>query len=137
MGEACDLRQDACLALGLGLAAVSARARAAREELREQAACHDCDTVTVCGHSLGGTVAAFLACSPPCGAPVSAAHVFNPGGTPDLTRSASCYFAAPSISVHRIVGDPVSAAFLPYAQSLYSKRAGCEGLDAHRMAHFL
>ncbi|CAK0861389.1 unnamed protein product [Prorocentrum cordatum] len=55
----------------------------------------------------------------------------------DLTRSLACALAPADIAVHRVAGDPISAAFLPHAQRVYAKRRGCEGVDPHRLLHFL
>jgi len=136
-GGADDWLRDACIAAGTGLAAVSGRARVSKAELQKQVQDHHCSRVTLAGHSLGGAVAAFTACSAPRGLCINAAHIFNPGGLPDLTRYMSCSLASVDIIVHRICGDPVSVAFLPFLQTQYLRRSGYEEVDSHRMVHFL
>lgn len=136
-GDADDLQRGACLAVGAGLAAVSGRARASQVELRKQLQSHDCKRVTVAGHSLGGSVAVFAACAASRALRVGAAHAFNPGGVPDLTRLLSCSLSSVRISVHHIYGDPLSVAFLPSLQRRYSRRHGWDAVHSHRMVHFL
>lgn len=132
-----DWQRDACIAAGSGLAATSGRARASKAALLRQVQSHDCGRITLTGHSLGGAVAAFAACTVPRNLHVDAAHVFNPGGLPDLTRYLSCKLAASDIVVHRICGDPVSVAFLPFRQTQYARKCGHEEVDSHRLTHFL
>ncbi|CAJ1339829.1 unnamed protein product [Effrenium voratum] len=126
-----DLVHDTCIALG-SEAVLRTRAEESLVALQEQRLAHDSARVTATGHSLGGAVAAL------CGRQggLHAVHAFNPGGLPDLGR----YLAAlelPQLQVHRIVGDLISAGFLPLQQRLYGKRTGLEALDPHSLQHFL
>lgn len=137
--DADDLRRDAFLIVGMGRAAISGRAQTSLEALNEQLTCHDCDRVTVCGHSLGGAVAVYLASLPAAsrqGVVVDAVHAFNAGGLPDLARSCACSLNSSEVHAHRIRGDVVSAGFLPMAQHTYQPKAGLLE-TAHRVAHFL
>lgn len=131
-----DLGRDVLLAVGTTLAAVSSRAKASAHALHEQLHCHDCDRVTLTGHSLGGTMAVFLACTA-LGAAcrVSAVHAFNAGGLPDLNRLIAAATAQVDVVCHHIEGDLISVGFLPLFQRTYPKRF--EGTDAHHMVHFL
>lgn len=136
--ERVDLRPDVCLGSGFGTAAVSNRAQQCRAELLYKfRAFPSCRRVTLTGHSLGGSVACFLASSPPEGVPLTEVHVFNPGGLPDLTRSITCASSATKVHAHCILGDPISAAFLPGAQKHYARRRGYEDHLSHAMVHFL
>jgi len=138
VGDADDLQRDALLALSLGRAAMSGRARDSAAELAEQARSHQCRRITATGHSLGGTVAAYVTCtSQQSTSPICSGHVFNPGGLPDCARSLSCLLASAEIVVHRIRGDKISVGFLPALQRLYNRRPGYGETDSHRMVHFL
>mmetsp|Transcript_101948 Transcript_101948/g.287737 ORF Transcript_101948/g.287737 Transcript_101948/m.287737 type:complete len:398 (+) Transcript_101948:75-1268(+) len=137
-----DLQSDACLAMGIGRAAASVRVKDSLALLREQLQSHACRRLTLCGHSLGGTVAVFVAGAatlPEVPGGVEAAHVFNPAGLPDLSRSISCANGRAQIFAHRIRRDLVSTAFLPFTACtrVYLKRAGVEHEDPHRMLHFM
>lgn len=133
-----DMRSNASLAFGLDAAAVSRRARRSRGKLLQQWNEHfSCRRVTLAGHSLGGSIMCFLATSLSDGVPVSAVHAFNAGGLPDLTRSLACATTSVQVHAHCILGDAISAAFLPFAQKTYAKRHGYEHHHSHRLVHFL
>lgn len=139
-----DLRRDALITLGVTSSAVGSRARSSMRELREMFRCHTSARVTATGHSLGGTVAAFLTryagSSVPSSPRLDTVHVFNPGGLPDLHRYVSVTIsdaASSSLHVHRIKGDVVSVGFLPFAQQRYSRKPHHQAIDPHRMLHFL
>eukprot|EP00933_Yihiella_yeosuensis_P081483 TRINITY_DN95098_c0_g1_i1.p1 TRINITY_DN95098_c0_g1~~TRINITY_DN95098_c0_g1_i1.p1 ORF type:complete len:372 (-),score=63.45 TRINITY_DN95098_c0_g1_i1:116-1231(-) len=141
IGDAHDLICDACIAIGQELAAVSSRVEASLQELKKQVFCHSPVRVTVAGHSLGGAVAVFLA-----GAArgsdgarlVDAAHTFNPGGLPDMTRWLTFLTSSASVvRVHRIQGDLISVGFLPMTQRSYARRPGFESVNSHSLSHFL
>lgn len=139
-----DLCRDALITLGVTSNAVGSRARSSMQELRQMFRCHTSDRVTATGHSLGGTVAAFLlryaGSTVPLSPKLDAVHVFNPGGLPDLHRYLTATLsdmASPLLSVHRIKGDVVSVGFLPFAQRRYSRKPCDRAVDPHCMLHFL
>lgn len=136
-GCASDICCDVYLVAGMDLNAVSDRARLSRAALREQILRHDCTRVTLAGHSLGGTVAVFVASTSREDVKIDAAHAFNPGGIPNFTRYVSCLSAPSNIVVHHIQGDPISAGFLPVVQRRYSRRLGLECVNPHQLAHFM
>eukprot|EP00930_Biecheleria_cincta_P042881 TRINITY_DN29507_c0_g1_i1.p1 TRINITY_DN29507_c0_g1~~TRINITY_DN29507_c0_g1_i1.p1 ORF type:complete len:387 (-),score=44.06 TRINITY_DN29507_c0_g1_i1:238-1398(-) len=135
-----DLCRDAMITLGVTSSAVGSRARSSMHELRQMIRCHTSARVTATGHSLGGTVAAFLLRYASSKVSIDAVHVFNPGGVPDLHRYLTATLsdmASSSLHVHRIKGDVVSVGFLPFAQRRYSRKPHDKTVDPHRMLHFL
>lgn len=138
-----DICRDALISLGVTSNAVGSRARSSMRELRQMFRCHTSARVTATGHSLGGTIAAYLLryarSRMPLSPKLDAVHVFNPGGLPDLHRylTATASDMASLLHVHRIKGDVVSVGFLPFAQRRYSRKPRDRAVDPHRMSHFL
>ena len=135
-----DLTRDACIAIGKCHEALRSRARQAQAALMHQLHCHQAQRVTATGHSLGGAVVAMLAGQMGRDGHLHAAHIFNPGGLPDVYRYLSLHSmfeATCEMNVHRIMGDAISLGFLPMDQHTYGKKFGLDHVDSHMLLHFL